>query len=407
MIPRRSVLAALGGGLLPAIARAQRTDLPVLAIGVLTDTTGYGASVSGPPMVQAVRQAILDAGPLPGDRKVVLLAGSYQLRPDDAMAIATKWFDQGVAAIVDVPDAAAARAIQALAQTRGRTYLSTAVVGADLTGRFCSATGSSWCTDTATLARALVRAVTARGAGQGGLQAKSWFLVLPDTVLGLAARDDMARAIEASGGRLAGLSRHPPETTDFSSIAAEALASGAKAIALCDITGGLTAQLPRFQQAGLFADGRQVVALLPSIADIHAAPAGAANGLLMAAAFNWNENEQARLFSDRFFSATGRMPDEAHAAAYVAVRHFLSCVVATGTINAEPVVSEMRAERVYFFGRTGHLRLDGRLAIDLSLLRGKPAEAQRGEWDRFEQIGTISALDLYKPLNQSACKLVR
>lgn len=400
MISRRSVLTALGGGLLPAVARAQRDDLPVLAIAVLTDTTGYGASVSGEPIVQAVRQAILDAGPLPGGRQVVLLTDSYQLRPDDAVAIATKWFDQGVAAIVDVPGAAAAQAIQALAQARGRTYLSTAVVSAELTGRLCSPTGSSWCTDTATLSNALVRVVASQGA-------KSWFLVSPDTVLGQTVRADMVQAIEAVGGKVAGLSRHPPETTDFSSAAAEALSTGARAIALCDITGSLTKQLPQFQRAGLFSDGRQVCALLPSIADIHSAPPGAANGLLTAAAFHWNQNEQARMFSDRFFSATGRMPDAAHAAAYVAVRHFLRGVTAADSIDTEPVASEMRAEPVYFFGRTGHLRLDGRLAIDLSLLRGKPAEAQGGEWDHFEQVGTISALGLYKPLNQSACPLVR
>ena len=155
----------------------------------------------------------------------------------------------------------------------------------------------------------------------------------------------------------------------------------------------------------MFGEGREVVAFLPAITDIHAAGAKAAQGLLLAASFFWNQNEQARSFANRFIAASGQMPDVSHAAAYAAVRHFLRAVVATESLDAGLINQEMRRTPVYFFGRTARLRLDGRLAADLSLLRVKPPSAMVGEWDHYEQVGIIPATDIYRPLNRTGCAL--
>jgi branched-chain amino acid transport system substrate-binding protein len=99
------------------------------------------------------------------------------------------------------------------------------------------------------------------------------------------------------------------------------------------------------------------------------------------------------------------MPDAAHAAAYVAVRHYLRAAIATEGSDAGLINQEMRRTPVYFFGRSARLRLDGRLAVDLSLLRVKPAQAMRGEWDHYDAIGVIPAADIDRPLNASGCSL--
>lgn len=395
---RRTLLTAAGGILLAAPARAQDAP-PPLVIGVLTDPTGYGASVSGPPLWQAVLQAVEDTGGLPDGRPLQVVAESYTLKPADALAIASRWFDQGVSVIVDVPGSAAAVAVQGLAQLRGRTYLATGCVSPDLTGRACAPFGSSWSVDSASMSTALVRAMARLGT-------KTWFLVMPDTVLGQAFQSDAARAIEAAGGGVAGRSRHPPEIRDFTSIITQAKASGAQAIGLCDSTGELTAQLAQLHDGGLFDEGRKVVAFLPAITDIHAAGAKAAQGLLLASPFYWNQNDQARSFADRFFLKTRQMPDAAHAAAYVAVRHYLRAVIVAESLDAIAINQEMRRTPVYFFGRSARLRLDGRLAIDLSLLRVKPPDAIKSEWDHYEQIGVIPAAEIYRPLNQTGCSVV-
>jgi branched-chain amino acid transport system substrate-binding protein len=391
------LIAAAGVAAMPTPGRTQDAP-PPLVIGVLTDRTGIGQSVSGPPLLQAVQMAVQDAGELPDGRPISVVTASYQLKPDDALAVARRWFDQGVSVIVDVPGSAAAVAVQALARSRGRSTLITGSVNPALTGRDCSPFGSSWGIDSASMTTALVGAMARQGT-------KSWFLVAPDTVLGQAVEDNAIRAIEAAGGQVKGRSRHPADATDFASVVTQAKASGAGAVGLCDITRGLTDQLGQFQTGGLFDDGRSVVAFLPAITDIHAAGAKAAHGLILAAPFYWNQNEQARSFAKRFIAATGQMPDAAHAGAYVAVRHYLRAVVVTQGLDASLINQEMRRTQVYFFGRFALLRLDGRLAADLFLLRVKPPDAMRDVWDHYEPIGVIPAAEIYRPLNQTGCPL--
>jgi branched-chain amino acid transport system substrate-binding protein len=395
-LTRRSALAGAGivgcGG-----ARAQDAP-PPLVIGVLTDQSGLGRSVSGPPLVQAVRMAVRDTGPLPDGRSLSVITDSFELKPDDALAIARRWFDQGVSAIVDVPGSAAALAVQALARSRRRSSLITGSVNPDLTGPACSSFGSSWNVDIATVAAALVRAVAHAGT-------TSWFLVVPDSVLGLAMEAAAIQAIEENGGQLMGRSRHPAAATDFASTVTQAKASGAGAVGLCDIAPGLANQLGQFRDGGLFDQNRRVAAFLPAITDIHAAGANVADGLLLANSFYWNQNDQARSFSSRFIAAAGQMPDAAHAAAYVAVRHYLRAVVVTGSLDSDLINQEMRRAPVYFFGRSARLRLDGRLAADLSLLQVKPPEAMHGLWDHYEQIGVVPAAEGYRPLHRTGCAL--
>ena len=68
-----------------------------------------------------------------------------------------------------------------------------------------------------------------------------------------------------------------------------------------------------------------------------------------------------------------------------------------------PINQEMRRTPVCFFGRFARLRLDGRLAIDLSLPRVKPPKVMQGEWDHYDQIGVIPAPCIDRPLNQTGC----
>ncbi len=397
-VTRRGLIsAACAVGLRPAAAAAQDAPPPLL-VGVLSDSSGPGASVAGPPLVHAVEMAIQDTGLLPDGRPLSLLRDSFVLKPEDALSIASRWFDHGVSVIVDIPGTSAAMAVQALATQRKRSTLITGSIGPELTGRACSPLGSCWTVDSASMANGLVKAVARGGA-------KSWFLVVPDTVLGVAVEADAIRAIEAAGGRVAGRSRHPADDTDYGSIVAQAKASGAKAIGLCDIGRALSVQLGQFQDGGLFADGRSVVSFVPALSDIHAAGAKAAQGLLLADIFHWNQNEPARLFSMRFNNSVGQMPNTAHAAAYVAVRHYVRAVVATDTIDTALVNEEMRRNPVYFFGRTAHLRVDGRLTADLALLRVKPPDAMHGDWDHYEQIGVIPISDVFPPVGQTGCRI--
>lgn len=91
--------------------------------------------MSGAPLERAVRMAVEDTGLMPDGRPLSVVTESFQLKPADALAIARRWFDQGVSVIVDVPGASTAAVVQALARSRGRTTLITDGLGPELTVR--------------------------------------------------------------------------------------------------------------------------------------------------------------------------------------------------------------------------------------------------------------------------------
>ena len=287
---RRSVLTALAAVTLPA--RLHADDLPPLRIGVLGDPTGIGAFASGFPTELAARMAVQDFGPLPSGRPVQIITGEFRLKPDDALAVARRWFDDPtVGAIVDLPTAGAAEAVQDLARTRNRIVLNTSSINPALTGRSCAIIASQWADDSITLGN-----IVARGLAAGGV--RTWYLIVPDTVISLAIQRDAQRAIEATGGRVVGISQHPSGIGDLTSPMSEARGSGAQAIGLCGIGDDLAAAVRQARGADLFADGRRIAAFLVSITDVHAIGPAAVQDLLLPDSFYWNENDASRSFAE-------------------------------------------------------------------------------------------------------------
>jgi branched-chain amino acid transport system substrate-binding protein len=343
--------------------------------------------------------AVQDFGPLPSGRPVEVISGEFRLKPDDALAIARGWFDdRQVSVIVDLPTAGAAAAVQDLARARNRTILNTSSINPALTGRSCAPTASQWADDSIALGNAVARGLAASGV-------KTWYLIVPDTVISLAIQRDAAHAIEATGGRVIGLSLHPSGVADLNSPVSEARQSGAQAIGLCGIGDDLASTIRQARIAGLFDDGRKVAAFLVGITDVHGIGLAAAQDLLLPDSFYWNENEPSRSFANRFIAATGRMPGKSHAATYAAILHYLRCVVSADTLDATAIGLEMRRTPVYFFGRTGRLRVDGRLMLDMTLYRTRSPATSQNEWDCYEPVRVIPAVEAYRPAGQGGCSV--
>ena len=83
--------------------------------------------------------AVEDLHGLLGDRKVEIVAADHQNLPDVGDSIARQWLDEdGVMAIVHVPNSAIALAVQGIIRDRKRIFLMTGGTSADLTGKDCS-----------------------------------------------------------------------------------------------------------------------------------------------------------------------------------------------------------------------------------------------------------------------------
>ena len=128
---------ALAAGLAPSPAQAQVPG-STLKVGVLSDMSGPFASQAGPGSVAAAQIAAEDFAKEAGGLKVEIVAADHQNKPDIGGLIARKWVDQeGVTAIVDLPNSAVGLAVSQLLDEKNRTTLASSTATSDMTGKFC------------------------------------------------------------------------------------------------------------------------------------------------------------------------------------------------------------------------------------------------------------------------------
>jgi branched-chain amino acid transport system substrate-binding protein len=147
--------------------------------------------------------------------------------------------------------------------------------------------------------------------------------------------------------------------------------------------------------------------LLVFISDVHSMELKAAQGLKFVTGFYWDRDDASRAWSKRFFDRQGRMPTQAQASVYSAVRHYIAAIAAAGTDEAKAVMAKMRELPVNdFFASNGHLRQDGRLVHDMYFAQVKtPAESTK-PWDYYKILGTIPGEQAFRPMAQGGCPLV-
>jgi len=169
---RAPMLALLLAVALPGVGRAQFPG-GAIRIGVLNDMSGIFADLSGKGSVAAAQMAADDfakeAGP--DAPRVEIFGADHQNKADVGAAIARRWVDQdGVAAVVDVPNSAVALAVNQVMREKDRTFLASSSATSDLTGPQCAPTTVQWTFDTWALANGTARALINRAARPG----RSW-----------------------------------------------------------------------------------------------------------------------------------------------------------------------------------------------------------------------------------------
>ena len=411
-----SVFLALSGAAAAQAPRATQTprvtQAPrVIRIAVLNDMSGLLADLSGKGSVVAAQMAAEDfakeAGP--GAPSVEILFADHQNKADVGATVTRKWLDQdGVAAVVDVPNSAVALAVNQVLRDKDRAFLASSTATSDLTGRACAPTTVQWTFDTWSLANGTARALIQEGAD-------TWFFLTVDYAFGHALEADASRLIAAAGGRVLGSARHPLNTADFSSFLLQAQVSGAKVIALANAGADTTNALKQAAEFGIGQDGKQRFAgLLVFLTDVDALGLEQAQGLLLTEAFYWDLNDRTRAWSRRFAErADGRMPTMNHAGVYSSVLAYLRAAravdtPAAGVPSGSAVVARMKATPIQdeLFGPTT-IRQDGRAVHDMYLFQVKAPGESRGRWDYYKLRATIPAEEAFRPMAQGGCPLVR
>src|SRR5215813_13339541 len=374
----------------------------LVKLGVLNDMSSLYADITGPGSVEAARMAIDDFGGTVNGKKIELISADHQNKPDVGSAIANQWFtNDGVDAIVDVPTSSVALAVQEVARNKNKAFLISGAAASDLTGKACSPTSVHWTYDTVALANGTGAAVVKSGGD-------TWFFLTADYAFGHALERDTAKVVEANGGKVLGSVRAPLNTADFSSFLLQAQASKAKIIGLANAGGDTINSIKQAAEFGIVEGGQKLAGLLVFISDIHSLGLQAAHGLQLTSAFYWDQNDETRVWSKRFFDKMKREPTMVQAGVYGAIMHYLSAIKATGTTAGPTVVKQMKATPVNdFMTKNGKIREDGTLVRDMYLFEVKKPSESKGAWDYYKQISVILGEAAFKLPGPNQCPLVK
>jgi branched-chain amino acid transport system substrate-binding protein len=403
-ITRRAAVGALAATplALPAIVRAQSTSKPV-RIGVLSDMGGPYRDVGGPGDRLAAELAVEDAGGSVLDRPIEVIQGDDQNKPDVAASLAREWVDSGgVDVLMDGAASSAGLAIQQIAREKKHIYLITGPATSDMTGKQCSPYGIHFIYDTYALSHGTGTALTKAGGD-------TWFFITADYAFGYALERDTIAAVQAAGGKVLGTIRAPLGTADFSSYLVQAKASGAKVFGFANAGTDLQNCIKQAAEFGLSQSGIRMATLLMAINDVHSLGLKACAGLVYTDSFYWDMTDQTRAWSKRWSARMGGMvPGLLHAGNYCAANHWLKCVKAAGTTDADTVVAKMKATPVNDFYNTDvRIREDGRTMHVMHLWQVKSPAESKYPYDYCKELVTIPPDQAWRPLAEGGCPLVK
>jgi branched-chain amino acid transport system substrate-binding protein len=392
-----------------AIASAADEPERPLKLGVLTDLSGVYSDNTGAGTVAAVKLAIEDFGARVADVPIEVLPADHQNKPDVGAQIARRWFDlDEVDAIFDVSNTAVSLPVNNLARERNK-FFATGAASTLFSQEECSPNIVQWWGDNYTYATAIAKALV----DQGG---DSWFFLTADNNFGKDLQQLSEAAIVSKGGKLVGSVRHPLGTSDFSSFLLQAHTSGAKVIGLANTGDDTTNAIKQALEFGIPQGGQAMAALLGVINQVHAIGLKGAQGLYVSEAFYWDMNDQTRAWAKRFQAANrGKMPNFAQAGAYAVTLHYLKAIHWLADHGRKDVIRDGRAVVAKMkelptddplFGH-GTLREDGRHAHDVYIFRVKSPSESEVPWDYYRLVGKVAANDTLKPLDQSACPLIK
>jgi branched-chain amino acid transport system substrate-binding protein len=399
---RRAVIAGFAAALLMAGAAEAQTLPDTIKIGVLADMSSLYADLGGPGSVVAAQMAVDDFGGSVLGKKIQIVSADHQNKPDVGASIARQWFDeQGVQMITDLTTSSVALAVQEVAREKNKVILVNGAASSDLTGKACAPTSVHYTYDTTALANGTGAAVVKAGGD-------TWFFITADYAFGHALQKDTAAVVEANGGKVLGSVNVPLNTADFSSYLLQAQQSKAKVIGLANAGGDTINSIKQAAEFGIVAGGQSLAGLLLFVSDVHSLGLQTAQGLKLTEAFYWDQDDQTRAWSKKFFDKTNKEPTMTQAGVYSSTLHYLEAIKATGSIDPAGVIKELKSKPINdFMIRNGHLQDDGSLVHDMYLFEVKKPSESQGPWDLYKLISTIPGDQAYKRPHGNECPAVK
>jgi branched-chain amino acid transport system substrate-binding protein len=198
----------------------------------------------------------------------------------------------------------------------------------------------------------------------------------------------------------------PLSASDFSSFLLQAQNSGAQVLGLANAGNDFTNSLKAFDEFGL-SKTMKPAALLAFLSDIHALGLKTAQGLYLTTGWYWDLNDKTRAFSKRYFEKTKREPTMNQAAYYSATLTYLNAVKAANTTEPDKVMAELHKTTIDdMFASGGKIRADGLMEHEMYIMQVKKPEESKYPWDYYRLVQTMSGVEAFGKLGDSACPLV-
>lgn len=392
----RKAIGCLIAGLTVAAPLAAGAQEPI-RIGILSDMTGPFSGLAGMGSVYGAQLAVEDFGGQVLGRKIEIVQGDHQNKPDVGAVVVRRWFDnEGVSVVADVIGSAVGLAVQSIIREKKKIAILSGSGADDLIGKQCAPGGLVWAFNTYTQANVIGTGLMEKGFN-------TWYLVSQDSAFGHAIERNISRLADAKKAKVVGVSRFPITNQEFSSMLLSAQASKAKIIAL---TGGDVANFMKQAHEFKISAQQNVTAFMVWIQWVHALGPEAAQGLFLSSSFYWDLNDQTRAWSQRFYKKAGFMPSMTHAASYSGITHYLKAVAKAGTTDQEKVLAAMHQTPVEDATAKGRLRADGLLLRDFYVFEVKKPSESKSEWDLYKLANTVPA-DIAAPPPNSDCPLVK
>ncbi|MGV7029528.1 ABC transporter substrate-binding protein [Methylobacterium symbioticum] len=397
----RSVLLATA---LSALTLGAAQAQTAVKIGVLGDRSGVYSDISGEGSVVAARLAVEDFAKLDPSVKVEIVSADHQNKPDVGAALARQWYDRdGVDMVIDGVTSSVALAINQVTREKNKAFIDTGAGTADLTGPQCTPNTVHWVYDTVALANGTGGAMVKRGGD-------TWFFLTADYVFGQTLQRDTSTVVTKNGGKVVGSVKTPFPTADFSSFLLQAQGSGAKVIGLANAGGDTINAIKQAGEFGITEGGQALAGLLVFSSDVYSLGTKVAQGLVLTEPFYWDLTDGTRAFSDRFAKQmNGRKPTANHAGVYAGILHYLKAAAALKDVkDGAKTVAKMKEMPTDdpLFGK-GTIRVDGRKIHDMYLFEVKKPAESKGPWDLYKTLATIPGNEVFRPLNEGGCPLVK
>ena len=393
---------AIAAAILAGSTTVALADETAVKIGILNDMSTLYADLTGPGSVAAAKLAIEDAGGSLLGKPIELVSADHQNKADVGSQIARQWYERdGVDVIADVPNSAVGLAVEGVSKDQQKIALLVSPATSDITGPNCSPYAAQWVFDTYSLAHVTGGAVVKQGGD-------SWFFITADYAFGHDLEAQTTAVVKSMGGKVLGDVNVPLNNADFSSFLLQAQASKAKIIGLANAGGDTINSIKQAAEFGIVKAGQRMAGLLVFITDVNSLGLDVAQGLQFTEAFYWDQNDETRAFSKRFFERTQRMPTMIQAGVYSALAHYFKAVKAAGTKDADKIMAKMREMPINdFMTKNGKLRIDGRVMRDMYLFEVKKPSESKGPWDYYKLLETVPAEQAYRPLDKGNCPLVK